>query len=68
MEPGADWMCNPVDALLEAAGIAPPFVVLLPDSSARGAAKRWPHYAQLAARLDAHGVLLVTVPGPARTN
>ena len=64
MEPGADWMCDPVDALLEAAGITPPFIVLLPGSSARGAAKRWPHYAQLAARLQARGWLTVTVPGP----
>ena len=64
MQPGADWMCDPVDALLESAGIAPPFVVLLPGSSARGAAKRWPHYAQLAARLHARGVPPVMVPGP----
>lgn len=64
MEPAADWMCEPVDALLRAAGIVPPFVVLLPGSSARGAAKRWPHYAELAARLHARGMLPVTVPGP----
>lgn len=43
----------------------PPFVVLLPGSSARGSAKRWPHYRELAARLQARGLTPVTVPGPA---
>lgn len=64
MQPGADWICEPVDTLLATAGIAPPFIVLLPGSSARGAAKRWPHYVQLAARLHARGLLPVTLPGP----
>jgi len=62
--PGADWMCTPVETLLARAGITVPFVLLLPGSSARGRAKRWPHYAELAARLHARGWLAVTVPGP----
>lgn len=64
MQPAADWMCDPVDALLEASGVTSPFVVLLPGSSLRGASKRWPHYRELAARLQARGILPVTVPGP----
>lgn len=63
-EPRADWMRTSVETLLEDAGITTPFVVLLPGSSSRGAAKRWPHYAELAARLHARGLLPVTVPGP----
>lgn len=63
--PGADWMCEPAEPLLTAAGVTAPFVVLLPGSSARGAAKRWPHYRELAERLLARGLVPVTVPGPA---
>lgn len=64
IEPRADWLCDPVDDLLDAARVQAPFAVLLPGSSARGAAKRWPHYAELAKRLAARGLLPVTVPGP----
>ncbi|MCX7556874.1 glycosyltransferase family 9 protein [Xanthomonadaceae bacterium JHOS43] len=62
--PGADWMVTEVGELLAANGIRPPYVVLLPGSSARGAAKRWPHYAELATRLHERGLMPVTVPGP----
>lgn len=61
---GAEWLCDPVDDLLDTAGLKSPFVVLLPGSSTRGAAKRWPHYAELAQRLDAQGLHPVTIPGP----
>jgi ADP-heptose:LPS heptosyltransferase len=64
--PGADWLCAPVDDLLANPVLAGrPYVVLLPGSSARGAGKRWPHYAELAARLLAGGLVPLTVPGPA---
>lgn len=62
--PRPDWMCAPVDGLIAAAGIAPPFVVLLPGSSARHPGKRWPHYAALSHALTARGVNVVTIPGP----
>ncbi len=53
------------DAVLSAAGLGGrPFVLLVPGSSARGAAKRWPHYAALAARLRAAGRVCATAPGP----
>lgn len=63
--PGADWLAAPVGGLLARAGVPSPFVVLLPGSSARGSDKRWPHYGELAARLQARGLTPVTVPGPA---
>lgn len=62
--PCPDWMRVGVDPLLSAAGIAPPFVVLLPGASKRHVRKRWPHYQALSRRLAALGHSVVTVPGP----
>lgn len=62
--PNPVWLCAPVDTLLRGAGVAPPFIVLLPGSSARHPRKRWPHYAALAQVLTARGLSVVTVPGP----
>lgn len=62
-KPGANWMADPVDDLLTAHRLRH-YVVLLPGSSARGAHKRWPHYRELAQRLQARELEPVTVPGP----
>ncbi len=64
LSPRLDWLCAPVATLLEAAGITGPYLVLLPGSSRRHAAKRWPYYRELAARLAAARFSVVTVPGP----
>jgi ADP-heptose:LPS heptosyltransferase len=63
-QPDLGWMAAEVDDLLATAGVRRPYAVLVPGSSARNQDKRWPHYAELAARLDAAGWLPVTVPGP----
>ncbi|HEV8694000.1 MAG TPA: glycosyltransferase family 9 protein, partial [Lysobacter sp.] len=52
-----------VDALLREAGIAHPFVALLPGSSARHPHKRWPHFAECSHQLQAQGLRVVTIPG-----
>lgn len=62
--PDPGWMAEDVSAILASAGVAPPYVVLLPGSSARHPHKRWPHYAELAAGLARAGRLAVVVPGP----
>lgn len=62
--PDVTWMADDVSGLLAAAGVAPPFVVLVPGSSARHPEKRWPHYPALAKALLAHGLGVVTAPGP----
>jgi ADP-heptose:LPS heptosyltransferase len=78
LDPDLSWMADPVDDLLRAAGLSASagkgpretgpretgYVVLLPGSSARHPAKRWPHYAALARDLAARGHDVVTVPGP----
>lgn len=61
--PSPRWLCDDVAALLQQAGIARPFVALLPGSSARHPEKRWPHYAELSQRLREAGLTVVTVPG-----
>lgn len=62
--PDVSWMAEDVSAHLAAAGVARPYLVLLPGSSARHPQKRWPGYAALADRLLALGHRVVTVPGP----
>lgn len=62
--PSPEWMRIDVDALLSDAGIAAPFLVLLPGASKRHVRKRWPHYPELSLRLAAAGLSVVTVPGP----
>jgi len=63
-DPNPDWMVDDASDVLAAAGIAGPYVVLVPGSSARLPHKRWPHYAALARALRDRGVPAVTVPGP----
>jgi ADP-heptose:LPS heptosyltransferase len=62
--PDLSWMADDVSGVLAEAGVTPPFIVLLPGSSARLPHKRWPGYAALAQRLIADGHRVVTVPGP----
>jgi ADP-heptose:LPS heptosyltransferase len=62
--PYPDWMRADVGSLLADAGIAEPFLVLLPGASRRHAHKRWPHYAALSQALAARGWTVVTIPGP----
>ncbi|BCO31972.1 heptosyltransferase [Thiohalobacter sp. COW1] len=62
--PDVGWMADDVTALLDAAGVRRPYIVLIPGSAARHPHKRWPHYAELAAALQARGHEVVTAPGP----
>jgi len=62
--PDLSWMADDVSALLEEAGVKKPFIVLVAGSSARHPQKRWPYYADLAARLRAEGRCVVIAPGP----
>jgi ADP-heptose:LPS heptosyltransferase len=62
--PDLSWAADDVKPILDDAGVAAPYVVLLPGSSARLPQKRWPGYAALAERLIAKGMTVVTVPGP----
>jgi len=63
-KPDVSWMADDVGALLADAGVKPPFILLIPGSSARHPEKRWPHYAELAKRLIDEGFQIVTAPGP----
>ncbi|GAB3351743.1 glycosyltransferase family 9 protein [Lysobacter tyrosinilyticus] len=63
-DPDVDWMADDVSALLATAGIAPGYFVLIPGSATRHQDKRWPHYAELAHRLNELGRQVVYVPGP----
>ena len=62
--PDLGWLADDVDQILAAAGARTGFVLLIPGCSARHPEKRWPHYAQLAARLIAEGTQVVMAPGP----
>lgn len=62
--PDVGWMADDVTALLDAAGVRRPYIVLIPGSAARHPHKRWPHYAELAAALRERGQEVVTAPGP----
>ena len=61
--PRPDWLATPLPRAIEAR-LRAPFAVLLPGASARHAHKRWPHYAGLAALLQARGLQVFSVPGP----
>ena len=63
-EPDVGWMADDVSPLLDAAGIRPGYVVLIPGSAARHRDKRWPHYAELARLLGERGRQVVYAPGP----
>ena len=58
------WLADDVTPILSAAGIAPGFVVLFPGASKSHEHKRWPHYRELAMRLQLAGKEVVTIPGP----
>lgn len=62
--PDLGFLAEPVEDVLRRVGIAPGFVALLPGSSPRGIAKRWPHYADLAHLLRARGQAVASIPGP----
>jgi ADP-heptose:LPS heptosyltransferase len=62
-QPSPDWIADDAEPLLREAGVARPFVVLLPGSSARHPHKRWPHYAECSHQLQAQGLNVVTIPG-----
>jgi ADP-heptose:LPS heptosyltransferase len=63
-QPRLEWLAEDASGHLNRAQVEPPFVVLIPGSSARNHDKRWPHYAALAHRLRERGYTPVTVPGP----
>lgn len=63
-KPDVSWLADDVSGMLAAAGVTAPYIVLVPGCSARHPQKRWPHYAELAARLIAAGETIVTAPGP----
>jgi ADP-heptose:LPS heptosyltransferase len=58
------WMAEDATRILSAAGIKPGFVVLFPGASISHDHKRWPHFRELARRLQRAGKEVVTVPGP----
>lgn len=62
--PKPEWIATDAGEVLARCGLQVPFVLLLPGSSARNADKRWPGYAELAARLTALGIRVATAPGP----
>jgi ADP-heptose:LPS heptosyltransferase len=51
--PGLTWL----DADLSALGLPPRFALLIPGASPKRPGKRWPHFAELAARLDMPSVV-----------
>ncbi len=58
------WMADDVTPILSDAGITPGFVVLFPGASKSHEHKRWPHFRELAMRLQMAGKEVVTIPGP----
>lgn len=64
LTPNVHWMVEDVTPLLKTHGIASPYIVLLPGSSAKHTEKRWPHYAELSARLTTLGYQVVCILGP----
>lgn len=64
MRPDVSWMADDMSAFLKQEGVRNPYVALIPGCSARHPQKRWPCYAELAARLLDKGYDVVTAPGP----
>ncbi|MBK9495427.1 MAG: glycosyltransferase family 9 protein [Xanthomonadales bacterium] len=64
MPPSVQWMADDMRTYLKEQGVYAPYVVLNIGSAKRHPHKRWPHYAQLTRLLLAHGLSVVTVPGP----
>ncbi|ABS63307.1 glycosyl transferase family 9 [Parvibaculum lavamentivorans DS-1] len=63
-KPDISWLADDVTALLAAAHVARPYIVLVPGCSARHPQKRWPHYDKLAEALISAGHTVVMAPGP----
>lgn len=63
-KPDVSWLADDATGLLADAGVARPFILLIPGSSARHPEKRWPYYGELAQRLIDEGYQIVTAPGP----
>ncbi len=64
LRPDVSWMADPVDDVLAELGVPERFVLLIPGSSMKNPDRRWPHYGELAGRLQGAGYACVTVPGP----
>ena len=64
LAPDVSWMADDVSDVLAAHQVGRPFVALIPGCAARHPHKRWPYYAQLAEKLLAQGLDVVTAPGP----
>lgn len=63
-KPDARWMADPVDDVLTEYNVPERFILLVPGCSKKNLDRRWPHYAELANRLQAEGYTCVTAPGP----
>jgi len=59
------WMADPIKHLLDAHGVEPGYVLLIPGASSAHDTKRWPYFEQLARSLRKYGREPVVVPGPA---
>lgn len=62
--PDVSWMVDDISPLLEAEGVKPGYIFLIPGCSAKHPQKRWPYYGELAQELIARGYQVVTAPGP----
>lgn len=62
--PDVGWMAEDVGSLLQAEGVRPGYIALIPGCAAKHQHKRWPYYAELARDLIARGYQVVTAPGP----
>jgi len=64
LEPDVSWLADDATPILAAEKVSTPYIVLITGCSARHPQKRWPYYNQLAEKLMAQGLEVVTVPGP----
>ncbi|MDE1173214.1 MAG: glycosyltransferase family 9 protein [Parvibaculaceae bacterium] len=62
--PDVSWMADAPEPTFARFKIVPPYIVLIPGSSASRPEKRWPHYAALASLLIDAGHRVVTEVGP----
>lgn len=64
LESDVSWMAEDMTELLYEYELAGDFVALIPGCSAKHPEKRWTGYRDLAGRLVASGIRVVTIPGP----
>jgi ADP-heptose:LPS heptosyltransferase len=64
LKPDVSWMADPVDDVLAELNVPERFILLVPGSSMKNPDRRWPHYGELAEKLQNAGYTCVTVPGP----